>query len=764
MDQDLILIVADNHQIESLLEQQLISEMAIDLLSATDSKSTIWTVKTNQVSTIILDLDLPDIEGLDLLKQLETEGFRIPTIILSNGSCKRIAVEAFQLGVSDYLVKPLQAEALKNALNRALSLARIKREKSTLAFKLEEQASWMKVLTEVGKSVTSSLDLDEVLKRIVEAGVDLTGAEEGFLALLDDENGQLYLRAVKNIDEQKSKTMQLPVSDSLVGEVMRTGQPYRTTQVAEDPPLKVSTGYLVYSLLHAPLISKGKILGVMSVDNHNCRQLFTDTHEKQLTSLADYAAVAIENASLYQQAQQEIRERKEAEKKLQYDAFHDSLTGLANRALFIDRMRLSIERAHRRDDYKFAVLFLDLDRFKDINDSLGHSAGDQLLIRVARLLESILRPTDTVARLGGDEFVILLDDIINISDASWVADRIQEVLSSSGLLENRDLYTSTSIGIVMSDATYKQPEDILRDADIAMYRAKAQGKARFEVFDPVMRNRIVERLAIEADLRRALDGNELRVYYQPIVSLKSHQITGFEALIRWEHPDRGLLLPVDFISVAEDTGLVSLLDRWILKQACKQMKAWQDDQIIDVDTTISVNISAAHISQSDLTLQVEKILNATGLASRNLKIEITENAIMENNEVTTGVFKKLQDLGVQIQIDDFGVGYSSLSYLSNFPINALKIDQSFVNLMTANGNQSKIIQAIIMLAHGLGIEVIAEGVETDGQLQQLRNLGCTYAQGYLISKPQAPERIPELIEKLKIPSSLLLTIRSRLQN
>ena len=368
MGEDLILIVADNTQIEFFLDHELFSEMGINFLTATDSKSTIWMVKTNQVSTIFLDLDLPDIEGLDVLRQLRTEGFCIPTIILSNGSCSQVPMDAFQLGVSDYLIKPLEDQATKNALTRALSMSRLKREKSNLAFKLEEQASWMQVLTEVGKSVTSSLDLDEVLKRIVEAGVDLTGAEEGFLALLDDSSGQLYLRAVKNIDEQKSKTMQLPVSDSLVGEVIRTGRPYRTTKIAEEPPLKVSTGYLVYSLLHAPLVAKGKILGVLSVDNHNCRQLFSDTHEKQLTSLADYAAVAIENASLYQQAQQEIHERKEAEKKLLYDAFHDSLTGLANRALFIDRLRLSMERARRRDVYWFAVLFLDLDRFKDIND------------------------------------------------------------------------------------------------------------------------------------------------------------------------------------------------------------------------------------------------------------------------------------------------------------------------------------------------------------------------------------------------------------
>ncbi len=360
-------------------------------------------------------------------------------------------------------------------------------------------------------------------------------------------------------------------------------------------------------------------------------------------------------------------------------------------------------------------------------------------------MEGVLRPTDTVARLGGDEFVLLLEDINDIGDASRVAEKIQELLKSSNLVEDHNLHITTSIGIVLSVTGYTKPEDVLRDADIAMYRAKVQGKARYEIFDPAMRDRIMERIAIEADLRQALDRDELHVYYQPIISLKTGELKGLEALIRWQHPDRGLLLPVDFIPIAEETGLISNLDRWVMRKACYQMKEWQAQEFVEPEITVSVNLSAGHLSQFDLKDHVEMILEDTGLQSDNLKLEITENAIMENNEITNSVFKQLQGIGVKIQIDDFGIGYSSLSYLSNFPIHALKIDQSFVNQMTEDGNQTKIIQTIVMLAHGLGIEVVAEGVETEAQFKQLRAIGCEYAQGNLISEPKDAETIKGVI-------------------
>lgn len=739
MNDETILLIEPDLSTANTIANKLLPSLGYKSHIATDGKSAIWFIRSHNISIILLDSQLPDMTPLELLRQLRSEELKIPTILIASSGSEKVDVGVFRLGVQDYLIKPLDKETLRAAITQVQSVSALRQEKSKLTEQLIEQVSWMKALTKVGHSVTSTLDLNDVLRRIVEAGVELTRAEEGFLALLDEESGQLYLRAAKNIDEGRTKTMRMPVNDSIIGQVVQTGRPVRTTQMNEQPALKVVTGFLVQNLLHVPLITKGKVLGVLSVDNQINKKVFTEMDEAQLTSLADYAAVAIENASLYQQAQQEIKERIDAEEKLLHDALHDALTSLPNRALFMDRLEQALERSKRHKDDIFAVLFLDLDRFKNVNDSLGHSKGDQLLITVAQMLQAILRPTDTVARLGGDEFVILLEDISDISDASRIADRIQEVLNSASSTLDRGVFITTSIGIVLSASGYNQPEDMLRDADIAMYRAKALGKARYEIFDPAMRERIIERLKIEADLRLALKRDELRVYYQPIVSLVTGQVAGFEALVRWQHPERGLLQPGEFIPVAEETGLITALDYWVLKEACRQTHAWQKELSIEPPLIVSVNITGKQVSQPDLLVKVQKILRETGLEARQLKLEITENAIMENNESTVDLFAKLQTQGISIQIDDFGVGYSSLSYLSNFPINALKIDQSFVQKLTLKKNHSKIVQAIVMLAHGLDMEVTSEGVETKEQFDLLRQLGCEYGQGAHISMPLDPQ-------------------------
>ena len=444
----------------------------------------------------------------------------------------------------------------------------------------------------------------------------------------------------------------------------------------------------------------------------------------------------------------DITDRKYAEDKLIYDAFHDALTGLPNRALFLDRLTLAIERAKRREDYLFAVLFLDLDRFKDVNDSLGHLVGDRLLIAIAERLQKGLRTTDSVARLGGDEFVILIEDITDYQGATRVAQWIHEQLAEPYEMFENEVLVTTSIGIVFNNQEYNSPEDMLRDADIAMYYAKANGKARYEIFDPVMRSRIMERLALESELRQAIGRNELTVYYQPIVSLESGQLMGFEALVRWQNPARGLLRPAEFIHLAEETGLIIEIDRWVLREACLQMSEWKRNFPEALPLTISVNMSGRYITQPDLIPTIARVLNETGLNPENLKLEITENAIMENNQATREVFARLQSIGIQIQIDDFGIGYSSLGYLSQFPVNALKIDQSFVSKMDEDSSHMKIVQAIVSLTHRLGVGVIAEGLETSSQLEQLRALNCGYGQGYLISEPLDHESAQLLLSEL----------------
>ena len=429
----------------------------------------------------------------------------------------------------------------------------------------------------------------------------------------------------------------------------------------------------------------------------------------------------------------DITSRKQVESELLHNAFHDALTGLPNRASLMNRLERAIQYAKRHEDYLFAVLFLDLDRFKVINDSLGHLIGDQLLISIAQRLKVFLRPSDTFARLGGDEFTILIEGIKEISDAIRVADRIQNELKLPFELGGQRVFTSTSIGIAFSGSGYDQPSNILRDADTAMYRAKSHSVG-YEIFNIDMHIQAVARLQLETDLQNALERQEFRSYYQPIVSLETGRISGFEALIRWQHPQRGLISPAEFLQVARETGLSIHIDKWILAQACHQIQQWQqfpDNRLL----TISINLCNNHFTQLNLIEQISQILQQTNLDSRSLKLEITENVFLENGETVIDTLRQLRSLGIELAIDDFGTGYSSLGRLNHFPINTLKIDRSFVSKMGIESGNLEIVEMLIMLAQKLGVEVIAEGVETAEQLAQLRALKCQYGQGYFFSHP-----------------------------
>jgi diguanylate cyclase (GGDEF)-like protein/PAS domain S-box-containing protein len=450
----------------------------------------------------------------------------------------------------------------------------------------------------------------------------------------------------------------------------------------------------------------------------------------------------------------DITGRKEAEAKLRHNAFHDELTDLPNRTLFMDRLGQSLERSKRNANTFFAVLFLDFDRFKIINDSLGHMVGDELLKAIARRLEACLRPGDTVARLGGDEFAILLEDIRNDLDAIEIAERMQEMLVQPFDLSGQHIFTSASIGITIGGDGYThnfgqestlKAEEMLRNADMAMYRAKEKGRARHEVFDRDMHVRAVARMQLETDLRWAIERGELRLHYQPIVSLQSGQISGFEALVRWQHPERGLVQPDDFVPIAEDTGLIVKLGQWVLDEACHQMQKWKQELPSRPGLTMSVNLSSKQLIQPGLLEHIDGCLAQNSIDACDLKLEITESMIMQNAESASEMLSAAKQRGLQVAMDDFGTGYSSLSYLHQFPIDMLKIDRSFVSRIGQQGENSEIVCTIISLAHSLGLEVVAEGVETTEQMEFLRDLGCEYAQGYLFAHPAAGPQAAELL-------------------
>jgi diguanylate cyclase (GGDEF)-like protein/PAS domain S-box-containing protein len=458
------------------------------------------------------------------------------------------------------------------------------------------------------------------------------------------------------------------------------------------------------------------VLGVQSI-----RQRTYSSHDVDFVqALANVLADAIQ--------------RRATEDEIRHQAVHDPLTGLPNRVLFVDRLGHALARL-RRDSNAVAVLFLDLDHFKLVNDSLGHQAGDELLTSVAPRLRQILRPSDTVARFGGDEFGVLLEDIPTELEAADVAERINAAFARPFVIAGSEHFVTASVGIAIADRGNEEPDALIRDADAAMYRAKERGRARYELFDEVMRARAVGRLRVENELRRGLERDELRLHYQPLVSLRDGSTLGFEALLRWEHPERGLVPPLDFIWVAEEAGLIDSIGRWVIENACAQAVRWQGIRPDHAPPEISVNLSARQVAQRDLPEFVAGVLRVTGLQPRSLSLEITESVLLEESDTLADTLRALRGLGVRLVLDDFGTGYSSLGYLKRLQLDALKIDRSFVDGLGSSQEDTAIVHAVVGMARALSLGVVAEGVETEAQLAELRRLRCDSAQGYLFSRP-----------------------------
>lgn len=463
--------------------------------------------------------------------------------------------------------------------------------------------------------------------------------------------------------------------------------------------------------------------------------------QNQLALRAAELEIRVLNEELEVRVKQRTQELEAANTKLLEMALHDSLTGLPNRALLMTDLHRSIHLAKANAGYQFAVLFLDCDRFKVVNDSLGHLVGDELLVLIAHRLSCYVKPQNTLARLGGDEFAILLTEIPDFHSVITLSDQILQCFSQPFNLERHEIFINASIGIVIGNCEYNEPEHLLRDADTAMYRAKALGKGQYHLFDPIMHTAALERLQLETDLRRGIEQQELVVHYQPIVCLNTGKISGFEALVRWRHPQRGLIAPNLFIPIAEETGLITAIGYWVLSESCHQLRTWQKQDLIDPNLFVSVNLSVKQFAQPNLLEQIDQVLVDSQLNPDCLKLEITESAIMDNHQNVATILKELRKRHILISIDDFGTGYSSLSYLHSFPVDTLKIDKSFVQRLNLESENIGLIPVIISLAKTMNMNVVAEGIELPEQLEILRELNCGFGQGYFFAKPLPGEEL-----------------------
>ncbi|HSB27952.1 MAG TPA: EAL domain-containing protein [Pyrinomonadaceae bacterium] len=681
-------LLVDDDEDDYVMTRELLAEAATGVFQlgwVSDYDEAVMLIERREHDVYLLDYRLGERSGLEILKATAGRNPQSPMILLTGQGDDFVDIEAMKEGAADYLVK---SQLTPDLLARSIRYA-MERAKASQSLR-ESEERYQRLVEHSPDAIIVHTEGRIVF--VNGAGVRLLGANS---------NTELIGKPVINfVHTDYRETVRKRIYQSLTENV--------EVPFAEEKFLRVDGVGIDVEVGAVPFV--------------------------------------YQNESAVQLVARDIGARKHIEEKLIHDAFHDALTGLPNRALFKEHLKLAVQRAKKKDPFLFAVLFLDLDRFKNINDSLGHAVGDELLIGIARRLESHIRPVDRVARLGGDEFALLLDGIEEPSDATRVAERLQSEMQLPFNIRGHDVFTSASVGIAMSSTGYLGPDDVLRDADTAMYRAKALGKARYEIFDLEMHSRAVALLKLETDLRLAVERQEFIVQYQPIMKLGTNQIYGFEALVRWEHPERGLLLPSEFIPVSEETGLIIPLGRWVLREACRQVRLWHELPGCEA-LTLSVNYSGKQFMQADVIEQIKQILEETEFDPCLLQLEITESAVIENTKTVTEMILELRKLGIRLSMDDFGTGYSSLSYLHNFPIHTLKIDRSFISNKGDVGD-NEIVRTIIMLARNLGLDVVAEGVETREQLAYLEALDCEYAQGFFFAQPLDPAQVQITLKEM----------------
>lgn len=686
-----VLLVEDNpaeaHLIRDVLGRARGYRFAVDHVQR--MQAALERLPAGGLDVILLDLFLPDAGGLPLFREVHRHAPHIPVIILTNMQDEEVAATAVREGAQDYLLK---RELEPNVLLRAIRYA------------IERQHA------------------EEALRESAERyALAVSGANDGVWDWNIAKDSVYF--------SPRWKAM-LGYQDADIGDDL--AEWFNRVHPADIEGLKTA----LYAHLEG------------AADHFVHEHRIHTKSSGYLWVLSRGLAVRDETGTAYRMAGSltDISTRKRAEEQLLHDAMHDSLTGLPNRGLFLDRLDLAL-RQHRRDeDRLFAVLFFDLDRFKHVNDSLGHSTGDELLMSVTHRLKKFLRPGDTLARFGGDEFAVLLTDVTSVTDATHVAVRIHELLSQPFIVCGHEVLTSASVGIALGSNRYERPEEVLRDADLAMYRAKSAGKACYEIFDNALYEHEMGAVRLESELRRAVEREEFLMHYQPIVSLDSGRIVGLEGLLRWNHPEQGLMGPHGFLPLAEEKDIIVPIEWWALSETCRQMRRWQESFPADPPLYVSINIPGKLFVQSGMAQRIRAILDESGLAPESLRLDITENAIMNHGDLALARLRELRELGIQVHVDDFGTGYSSLTYLQRFSYQALKIDRSFVSGLDTGGGRT-VVKTVVTLGQTLGMDVIAEGVETEEQLRQLREMSCPQAQGYWFSHPLDSAGVESLLSR-----------------
>lgn len=807
----LLVLVVDDEPTARFLTRQSLELAHFVVEEAQDGETALEVFKKSKPAIVVSDVMMPVMDGFALCQEIRRlpEGEFTPILMVTGLDDLDSIQRAYDVGATDFIAKPFnwlvlsqrvrhmarvrrltddlqkgerKMRALLNAIPDAMF--RITHEGLILEAKESREIEFPRPLTTlVGRRIFEAMPLGTARNLMAAAERVLSGLPTETLeyqlmidSLLHDFEARLVAsgetevliiirditkraRAEKELRESRERyaLAMLGANDGLWDWNMRTNEVYYSSRwrsmlgYGEDEIGDSPDEW--FSRIHPDDLEQVKIL--VHAHSEGVTPHFEAEHQIQHKDgtyrwvLTRGIAVRDESGKPYRMAgsQTDVTDRRRAQDQLLHDAFYDPLTGLPNRSLLINRLEHALRRTKRSKAYLFAILFMDLDRFKNINDSLGHICGDRLLIEVGRRLVSCVRSEDTVARIGGDEFVILLDNIPARDAATAAAERIERTLSLPVALDGHDVVSPASIGIAIGSNAYERAEDVLRDADIAVYRAKALGRARHVLFDPVMYERAVAVLEMENNLRRAIDRNEFFLHYQPIVNLDTGRVVSLETLVRWQHPERGLILPGDFIPLAEETGLIIQIGEWVLRAVCAQLKAWQEDERMPV--RVAVNISGRQLKLTDFPNFVRSVLQYYDLSPDLLEFEITETVLMENLEHANRILDELTDLGVHLSLDDFGTGYSSLSYLQQFPVHRLKIDRSFILKIGQNSENTQIVQAILNMASGLGVDVVAEGVETAQAASRLRGMGCAFAQGFFFARPGTADDIAPLLSALE---------------